>query len=132
MIDLLITEEIKEKIAENPSDVDNIINSTKEIGICITNQDKKFVAVNDYYCDLYGYKREELVGNEFTMIVPDDFKEQMNHLHDKFMKDKREISRDWQVQTRNGLLNISVDTAYSDQIYGGGAGYKITLVSKEL
>lgn len=130
MIDLLITEEIKDKIAENPSDVDNIINSTDEIGICITSEDKKFVAVNDYYCQLYGYDREELVGNEFTMIVPDDFKDQMNLLHDKFMKDKREISRDWQVQTKSGLMNISVDTAYSDEIFGGG-GHKITLVSKD-
>jgi PAS domain S-box-containing protein len=130
MIDLLITEEIKEKIAENPQDVDNIINSTKEIGICITNEAKKFVAVNDQYCSLYGYKREELIGNEFMMIVPTDFQEQMGLLHDKFMKDKREISREWTVQTKSGLMNISVDTAYSADIFDGG-GHKITLVHKE-
>lgn len=130
MIDLLVTEEIKEKIAENPANVQSIINSTKEIGICITNEDKKFVAVNDRYCELYGYDRKELIGNEFTMIVPEDFRETMKHLHDKFMKDKREISREWQVQTKSGLMNISVDTAYSDKIFGGG-GHKITLVSKE-
>ena len=39
----------------------------------------------------------------------------MEHLHDKFMKDKREIARNWTVQTKNGPIEISVDTAYTDK-----------------
>jgi len=129
MIDLLVTEEIKEQIADNPANVQAIIDSTNEVGICITNQQMEFVAVNNEYCRLYGYEKHELIGNKFTMIVPEEYQEQMQHLHDKFMRDKREIAREWTVATKNGPLDISVDTAYSDKIFGGGP-HKITLVSK--
>lgn len=129
MIDLLVTEEIKEKLEENPEKAAEIINSTDEIGICVTDADKNFAAVNSAYCDLYGYSREELIGYKFTKIVPDNLKEQMEHLHDKFMKDKREIARNWTVQTKNGPIEISVDTAYTDKAFGGP--HKITFVSKE-
>ena len=129
MIELLVTEEIKDKLAENPARANAIINSTNEVGICITNQQMEFVAVNDEYCRLYGYERHELIGNKFTMIVPEEYKEQMQHLHDKFMRDKREVARDWTVATKNGPLDISVDTAFSDKIFGGEP-HKITLVIK--
>lgn len=130
MIDLIETEEVKNKIAANPDDVQQIIEDTT-IGICITNSEGNFATVNNKYCEIYGYEREELIGNSFTVVVPDANKENMQVLHDKFLEDKEEISRTWTVKNKAGEeMEISVDTAYSEDILDK-TPHKITFVQKE-
>ncbi|MBC7922870.1 MAG: PAS domain S-box protein [Ferruginibacter sp.] len=129
MIDLIESQEIKEALAARPQDALSIIEDT-DIGICITNDQGNFVAVNDAYCRVYGYDRSELVGHAFTIVVPEANQETMNTLHRKFMRDKREISREWEVRRKTGeLISISVDTAFNDQVFGGP--HKITFVHQE-
>ena len=41
-----------------------------EVGICITNQSGKFADVNNAYCRIYGYRKKELIGKPFTMVLP--------------------------------------------------------------
>jgi len=131
MIDLLETERIKSEIAEQPQNVQSIIETSGEIGICITNDKGNFVAVNDAYTKIYGYGKTELVGKSFLIVVPESNRENMTHLHDKFIRDKREIARSWQVVDKAGrVMSISVDTAYSDQIFDKSP-HKITFVHKE-
>ncbi|MFP4332646.1 MAG: response regulator, partial [Campylobacterales bacterium] len=43
-----------------------------KVGICITDKDGKFVFVNKHYTKIYGYKKEELLGNSFLMMLPED------------------------------------------------------------
>lgn len=130
MIDLIETEEIKNKITENPSNVQQIIDKAT-VGICITNSQGNFALVNAKYCEIYGYASEELIGNSFTIVVPDANKENMQVLHDKFLEDKEEIARTWTVKNKAGEeMEISVDTAYSEDILDN-TPYKITFVHKE-
>lgn len=130
MIDFVEAAEIKYDIFMKPENVLEIIQRAS-MGICITNAEAKFVAVNDNYCQIYGYEREELIGNGFTIVVPDAFKEQMNLLHEKFLKDKTEIARNWTVVNKSGVeMEISVDTAYSEDIFDK-TPHKITFVHKE-
>ncbi|HYL79259.1 MAG TPA: GAF domain-containing protein, partial [Candidatus Acidoferrum sp.] len=42
------------------------------IGICLNDEAGRYVQVNDAYCRLYGYAREELLGQRFTAIMPPD------------------------------------------------------------
>ena len=130
MIDLVETEEIKEQIKENPSNLEKII-AEASMGICVTNQEANFVLVNDNYCQIYGYEREELVGQPFTIVVPKESKEKMDLLHQKFLRDKQEIARTWQVQNKDkSLINISVDAAYSEDILDQ-TPHKITFIHLE-
>lgn len=131
MISLTETHRIKEEIKENPSKIAQILESTK-IGICITDSNACFVMVNKAYCQVYGYSEAELIGNPFTIVVPDEYKEMMNFLHKKFLDDKHEISRQWTVQRKDGeLIEISVDTAYSAEIFDQSP-HKITFVQREV
>ncbi|MCC5921046.1 MAG: PAS domain-containing protein [Cyclobacteriaceae bacterium] len=131
MIDILETERIKNEIAESPQDVLDIIESTDSIGICITNRDMNFVAVNTAYTKIYGYDKDTLVGGSFLIVVPEANKEKMKSLHDKFLKDKKELAREWEVQGSDGnLIKISVDAGYSDKIFDQ-TPHKITFVHKE-
>ena len=130
MIDFMETAEIKQKIYMNPENILEIIENAS-MGICITNADAKFVAVNNNYCNIYGYTREELIGHSFTIVVPDAFKEKMELLHQKFLRDKSEMARNWTVINKNGQeMEISVDTSYSEDIFDKNP-HKITFVHKE-
>lgn len=46
---------------------------TADLGITVTDEEGRFVAVNPAYCRMYGYSREELLGRSFFgIIVPED------------------------------------------------------------
>ncbi len=129
MIDLRETKRIKDLINEQPNKVLETIESTK-IGVCITNDKGNFVAVNEAYTKVYGYEKKELIGNSFLMVVPSETKSQMTYLHDKFIKEKREIAKQWTVERKNGeLIEIVVDTGFSDQIFDQ-TPHKITFVQR--
>ena len=89
-----------------------IIESTP-VGICITNRDRIYEYVNPTYCRLYGYDASELIGQPFTMVVPDEHVERLTELHDEFMGRRYELRGEWRVQTKNGeFLDILADAAY--------------------
>lgn len=90
----------------------DIIESTP-VGICITNRDRVFEYVNPTYCRLYGYDASELIGQPFTMVVPDENVDQLAELHDEFMGRRYELRGEWRVQTKDGrFLDILADAAY--------------------
>lgn len=130
MINLLETTDIKEQIQNNPSAILEII-ETASMGICITNAQGNFVAVNNQYSNIYGYSKDELIGNSFTMVVPTDNQTKLSNLHDKFIRDKSEVARNWIVVNKAGEpMEISVDTGYSEAIFDQ-TPHKITFVHRE-
>jgi PAS domain S-box-containing protein len=70
------------------------------IGICITDANGFFTDVNTTYCDIYGYTKEELVGNPFTTIVPDEYKEMLVRMHQEFLEKEYELQGRWTVQNK--------------------------------
>jgi len=132
MIDLLETERIKKEIEENPSNVTQSIESTPTIGICITNSLGLFVEVNTAYTQIYGYDKSRLLGKSFLMVVPDENKANMEILHKKFLKDKMEIAREWEVVGEDGKrISISVDAGYSEDIFDK-TPHKITFIQQQV
>ncbi|WP_415717123.1 PAS domain-containing sensor histidine kinase [Maridesulfovibrio sp.] len=47
----------------------NTISKTAPVGICLI-RDKSFIHVNDYFCDMIGYTREELIEKPTSIIYP--------------------------------------------------------------
>ncbi len=128
MINLFKTKQIKEAIDANPKNTQSIINGS-EYCICITNDKGYFAFVNDNYCATYGYTREELVGNHFSMVVPENTKAVLNKLHDEYIEKQKEISNIWEVVNKRGeLMKINVDARFTDRI--DDAPHKITFVEK--
>jgi PAS domain S-box-containing protein len=126
MINLLTTKRIRDQINAAPEQLQTIINAC-EYGVCVTDGKGIFVAVNDRYCEYYGYTREELIGQSFLIVVQNNEQALLKTLHDKFIDEQREISRIWTVRRKDGtLMNINVDARYSDAI--GGKPHKITFI----
>lgn len=126
MIDLRETTRIKNALSSQPGKYEEIIEDT-DLAICITNENRQFVAVNQNYLNLYGYKRKDLIGNEFTIVVPEESREALKTYHDRFFVDKYEILRKWIVKNANGQeMEIFADAGYNDKIKG--KPHKITLI----
>lgn len=129
MIDLQETARLKQAIEEKPEAFEQIIEDT-DLAICITDETGKFAAVNDNYTKWYEYDRDELVGESFLKVVPEEYQTELSDLHEEFMDIQIEMMRDWEVVSKSGKrLRISVDAGYSEKIRN--APHKITFVKVE-
>ena len=82
------------------------------VGMCVTDTERRFVAVNREYCKTYGYEPSELLGHEFTMVVPKEQREAAAKLHDDFLlKEEGEVSGEWQVVRKDGSIRTILVTA---------------------
>jgi PAS domain S-box-containing protein len=84
----------------------SILNSA-QTGICLTDENGVFIEVNYAYCQLYGFRVEELIGKAFTVHFPDATEEEklvliqeyQNFIHNVGNYDKGEFS----VQRKDGV-----------------------------
>jgi len=126
MVNLFKTKQVKISIDENPEKYQEVIDES-EYGICVTDEKGIFVAVNDNYTKIYGYTKEELIGNHFSMVVHEDNKPLLSSLHDDFIESQTEISRTWEVKGKAGnTIKINVDARFTDKI--NDAPHKLTFI----
>jgi PAS domain S-box-containing protein len=105
-----IKEEVKHRL-EKEIYVSEIFN-TANVGICVTNSKGYFTEVNDAYLTLYGYEREELIGEHFSIVVPRDFRSIANKMHEDFILGLTdEVPTEWEVVRKDGELIKIVTTA---------------------
>ena len=102
---------------------------TVDVGICVTDENGLFVQVNPAYCAIYGYGRDELIGQSFLKVVPRQDHAVAQQMHDDFIQTGSEIPRTWTVISRDGTrLRVAVRASLLRMT--GGGRRKITVVSK--
>ena len=106
---------------------DTII-SNVPIGFCITNEDGIYEFVNRAYCNIYGYTKEELIGEHFSIVTTEENTDELIKLHDKFLKEGHELQKEWVVKNKNDeKFYISV---FAAKIIGkDGRPKKVTYIS---
>ncbi|WP_017730461.1 PAS domain S-box protein [Nafulsella turpanensis] len=72
------------------------------LAVCILDQKGCFVRVNEHYCRLYGYSRQELLGQHFTLLLPPAQKRAQTGLHDAFILKAEEPLAELEVLHKNG------------------------------
>jgi PAS domain S-box-containing protein len=72
--------------------IDSIFKSA-QIGICLTDENGYYIDVNPYYCELYGFTREELIGELFTI-----------RYHNLKLAEKANLIQDYQDCIRNNYV----------------------------
>lgn len=72
------------------------------VGVCITSDQGFFERVNPAYERLYGYTADELIGRHFTLVVPEDQRQELSALHDRFIAEGAEIRGEWRVEAKDG------------------------------
>jgi PAS domain S-box-containing protein len=115
-----------EDLKQSETRLRNIIESTP-VGICITDEQGYFEYMNPTYCKLYGYEPSDLIGNHFTMMVPEKNRETLIHLHSEFMGRRYELRGEWEVVRADGSpMAIIADAAYIIDV--DGLPKKVTFV----
>ncbi len=91
---------------------ENVIKAAP-IGVCITTPSGHFEMVNPAYCDFYGYRQEEVLGQHFTMVVPEANRAVLSALHNDFMQgnENQELRQEWSVITKNGEVRTIIAEA---------------------
>ncbi len=89
-----------------------IINATP-IAICITNEFGYYEFANPEYRRLTGYAEDELIGEHFSLVVPERYRETLTRLHDEFMGQRAELDGQWTIVRKDGHeLTILANAAY--------------------
>lgn len=76
-------------------------------GISLLNEDGEFIYVNEEYADITGYDREELLGEHWQILYPDD---EVDRVYDEMLPQARE--NEWEGETvyvRSDDEQITVD-----------------------
>ncbi|NTW48468.1 MAG: PAS domain S-box protein [Chlorobiales bacterium] len=101
---------------------------TLSSGICITDDNGFFVEVNDTFCKLWGYSREELIGQPFTMVVPEKNRPYLQAIHNAFIEKEAELPGVAEVIRKDGTL-FSVEFSGGLIVHDNGDRFKITAVT---
>lgn len=83
--------------------------------------------VNEAYCRTYGYDRAELIGQPFTMVLPDEQRQHAELLHDRFLMNGDEPGGEWKVRHKDGRIREVLVTA-GRAVIETGERYKVTTV----
>ena len=82
------------------------------LGIMVTDHHGRVVRVNDTFLADYGWTREDLLGEEFTMVIPPEDVNISRKLHGAFIGRGRHGSRELQIIKKDGsVADIIVTTA---------------------
>ncbi len=98
-----------------------------ETGICITDSHGNYIDLNKAYCDIYGYTKEDFLGNSFTMVVLPEHRASVQTLHDRFIAGEEEFPKEWIVQKKDGSP-IDVFANAKLLIEPDGSRYRVTSV----
>ncbi|AFN73490.1 sensory box histidine kinase [Melioribacter roseus P3M-2] len=92
------------EFAENESLFRNIFENSAA-GICIVAPDGKFLSVNNKFCSLLGYEREEILSkNFFEVTYGDDIKKSEKNLNKAFCYGEQEISFEKRYVRKDGSV----------------------------
>ncbi|MDX2127759.1 MAG: PAS domain S-box protein [Chloroherpetonaceae bacterium] len=104
-----------------------LIFDTVFIGICLTDETGMFIDVNSSFCKTYGYSREELIGNHFTILVPTKERLKLSGIYESFIKGDIHFGGEWMLLRKDGeLRRIHVTSGLIDG--AKGRKYKVTTV----
>ncbi|MFN3426113.1 MAG: PAS domain S-box protein [Candidatus Thermochlorobacter sp.] len=124
--DLTAMKMLEDSLQENKDLLESVIN-TAAIGICVTDEEGRYVIVNPAYCNTYGYSKEELLGQHFSMVIPAEDQLKASNTHSAFIAGDPHSSGEWRLQHKDGhLLDIYVTAGRL--IRKDGKRFKVTTV----
>ena len=104
---------------------------TASVGICAFDPDGRFTLVNRAYCQLTGYRAEELIGQSLTIVLPPETRDQVLVLHREFCAGRiDDVPPVWESLNRDGS-RTSVSIRLSRQKLADGR-MLVILVAQDL
>jgi diguanylate cyclase (GGDEF)-like protein/PAS domain S-box-containing protein len=102
-IDITERKQIEQALQEREALLSAIFDVTK-IGLCVTDEEGRFVRVNPTYCELYGYTAKELLGQHFIKVLSPEHHERAIKLHQGLLAGDPRVEHEgeWHIRDRAG------------------------------
>jgi len=126
-LDITDQKRVENELLESEKLVNSVFNCA-DIGICVTNQEGQFVKVNQAYCEIYGYAEDELIDQDFTMVLPPEKRDYAKQLHHDYLEGKPESAGMWEVMSKTGE-RIKIRVTAARMILDDGRKYKVTSIA---
>ncbi len=124
--DVTVLKQLEKSLRESRELFESVIN-TAAIGICVTDEEGRYVLVNPAYCATYGYSKEELLGKHFSMVIPTEDQLRATETHSAFIAGDPNSSGEWRLRHKDGrLLDIYVTAGL--WVREDGRRFKVTTV----
>src|SRR5947208_14628393 len=73
----------------------DLIFESSAVGMFVTDADRRFARVNPAFARLSGYDRDDLLGRDFTLVLPDEHRQLAATLHDQVMAGGSGCDGEW-------------------------------------
>ncbi|MGM0589495.1 MAG: PAS domain S-box protein [Bacteroidota bacterium] len=100
---------------------------TAEVGLSVTDEQGYYVTVNQSYCNLVGFDRDELIGQNFTIILPQSEHQRASHAYQTFMRSSQALPNQWELKTKQGEILKVLLTASKLETRSGR--YQVTSIT---
>lgn len=83
-----------------------------EVGILVTDHNRRIIKVNDSFIRIYGWNRNDLVGQDFINIISSDERDLARRNHEEFIRGGIRSSGEMKLSRKNGsVANVLFTTA---------------------
>jgi len=83
-----------------------------EVGILVTDHQRRVVKVNDSFIRIYGWDRDDMVGHDFLQIVTEDERDLAQKNHEEFLQTGIRSSGEMKIMRKDGgIANALFTTA---------------------
>lgn len=90
----------------------DIVFKAAPIGISLTNDEGKFVKLNNAFSQILGWDSEELLGESFTKIFVPEYQQHAALLHHKYLAGEDVPPEEWVLKTKKGdVIHLSARIA---------------------
>jgi len=100
---------------------------TTPLGLSLTDDEMNYVLVNRAFCDMFGYRQEDLLGRKFSFILPESQRAEAERIHQAFLRGEPEPVSEWRVLRSDGTP-MDVQATVGRLTGQDGRPRKITLV----
>lgn len=98
-----------------------------DVGFTVTDHHGRFVRVNDKFMDMTGWESIDLMGQELTILIPDEDKEKAWARHKVALDQEKKNFGEIRILRKNGsVMNVMVTSAMME--LSNGRSFRITTV----
>ncbi len=100
-----VTAKIRSERAQRESDsLLGAILETCSVGLCMCDHSGRHVTVNRAYCELFGYRPEELIGRPYTKVLPPEEFEHGQQLFDAYLGSEPPTATELRGRRKDGTV----------------------------
>lgn len=126
-IDITEQKKAEQALYEKEALLNAIFNVTKT-GVSVTNEAGEFTHVNPAFCKLYQYNNKELIGKNFTSLLPTEVRERAFQAYNDFLHGQEKRNKEWVIYNRAGEA-IDVYMTFGRLMHRDGSCFQVATVT---